>query len=223
MDPYLADVPLATDNGSALMQMGAPSWVVLSGVDRGGRHVLAWLDPASNGGWHTAVMHDLADAVLLANGHVVYWLGSRGVDLDVATGTEHTIPPVPAALLHGYPFEPGTVAGSLVISPLAQLSWNATTGAYKRLPAGDCGSATAWTGHVLLTWGGSECQGDSYSDSGGEYDPSSGALRALPKFLSGRTGMASAWTGTELLVWGGQTDVNGHVVGDGAALRYAHR
>jgi hypothetical protein len=178
-------------------------------------------------------MRDRADGVvLLANGHVVYWSEPNGVDLDLATGTEHMLPKVPAALLHGYPFAPGTVAGSLVISPLAQLSWNATTGVYKSLAnlsagstslggGGECGSAAAWTGHVLLTWGGSECQGDSYLDSGAEYDPSSGALRPLPKFLSGRTGMASAWTGTELLVWGGQTDLNGHVIGDGASLSYA--
>jgi hypothetical protein len=86
--------------------------------------------------------------------------------------------------------------------------------------SGYCGGASAWTGHELLTWGGTECQGDSYIDAGAEYDPSSGALRPLPKFLSGRTGMAFAWTGTELLIWGGRTDSNGRVIGDGASLRY---
>jgi hypothetical protein len=214
----LPDVPLAKVDGSALTMPGAPEMVVVNGVDRGGRGALAWLDKVE-GSWHTVAMQGRAGVVLLANGHVVYWPDNVGVDTDLATGAERRIPKIPAALLHGYPFEPGLVAGPLVISPLAQLAWDATTGAYEAIPSGQCGAAHAWTGRVLLTWGGSECQGDGYSEAGAEYDPSSGALRPLPKFLSGRSGMAFAWTGTELLIWGGQRhDSTGPVVADGASL-----
>jgi hypothetical protein len=228
----LPPIPLQTIDGPAIAQPGAPAWVMLSGQDRAGHGAIAWLDPTRGTEWHTAELHARAPVVLLANGHIAYWYADqrrRGVDLDLATGAERAIQAMPAALFHGYPFAPGTVAGSLVISPLAQVSWNATTDAFARLPnravgstgvaaSGYCGSATAWTGSVLLTWGGSECQGNSYLDTGAAYDPSTGSLQPLPKFLSGRTEMAYAWTGSQLLVWGGETGVNDRVTATGAAL-----
>jgi hypothetical protein len=229
----LPDVPLAQVDAAALRMPGAPQQVIVSGVDRAGQGALAWLDSTNNGSWHTLAMHSRARVVLLPNGHVVYWYGvdgRHGVDTDPGTGAEHEIPATfDSKYPAGYPFDPRVVAGSLVISPLAQVAWNASTGAYEDLsnrstsstgavPGGYCGGASAWTGRQLLTWGGSECQGDSYLDAGAEYDPSSRALQPLPLFLSGRTGMAFAWTGTELLIWGGQTNSNGHVVADGASL-----
>ena len=64
--------------------------------------------------------------------------------------------------------------------------------------------ADVWTGRVVLDWGGSEREGDSYRSTGVAYDPGSDTVTPLPPSpLEGRQSPAAVWTGEEMLVWGG--------------------
>src|SRR5205085_4064729 len=73
--------------------------------------------------------------------------------------------------------------------------------------------SVAWTGRVLLVWGG-DVKSPAGSDtdvvpdgSGAAYDPDAQTWRVLPPAPIGTRARAiSAWTGRELLVLGGEGD-----------------
>lgn len=241
----LPDVPFADAEVDTLRQAGAPDYLIAHGTTSSqcpsrpalscltytstSIPTLAWLDLGNPTRWHSVrVPTGYAQGVLLRNGHVQGWSanGTPAIDIDLTTGRSSRLPDAP---MRGDPFVPGATAGALVLSQLAQLAWDPAARTYRVLPqatvrdevllaAGACGSATAWTGSVFVAWGGTECQGNRYLDGGTVWNPESGALQRLPRFLSGRRSMASAWTGAQLLVWGGVTDSLGRVTADGASL-----
>jgi hypothetical protein len=70
------------------------------------------------------------------------------------------------------------------------------------------GSASVWTGHLALFWGGQSASTYSVSppsSNGASYNPSTNRWALLPKSpLSPRVGATALWTGTEAIVIGGQ-------------------
>ena len=85
------------------------------------------------------------------------------------------------------------------------------------------GTATGWTGDLLLVWGGfvftgssdkpAKADGFAFNVQTGTWDP------LLPSPLSARRSPASVWTGSELLIWGGSNQ--GAFFDDGAAYNPA--
>jgi hypothetical protein len=69
-------------------------------------------------------------------------------------------------------------------------------------------SASVWTGHLALFWGGQSVSTDSLSSpssNGASYNPSTNRWAPLPTSpLSPRVGATALWTGTEAIVIGGQ-------------------
>ena len=84
-------------------------------------------------------------------------------------------------------------------------------------------AAAAWTGSLLLVWGGELGRlALVVSRTGLSYDPVTNRWSRLPQApLQGRLNPATAWTGHELIVWGGLGPGNGRgtrYFTDGAAF-----
>jgi hypothetical protein len=83
--------------------------------------------------------------------------------------------------------------------------------------------ATAWTGTLLVAWGGQAPGGSPSGDgraaaAGAAYDPASDRWQVLPPApLAGRFGARAVWTGREVLFWGGQSGAGDTIFADGAA------
>lgn len=85
--------------------------------------------------------------------------------------------------------------------------------------------ATAWTGSLLVVWGG-HVPGTQGQDeaAGAAYDPVTDRWTVLPPApIAGRFGARAIWTGREVLIWGGQSGSDDTVLGDGAAYDPAGR
>ncbi len=81
------------------------------------------------------------------------------------------------------------------------------------------GMATAWTGRLLVAWGGGSGGGGNWQSSaaGAAYDPTADRWETLPPApVPGRIGASAVWTGREVLVWGGQAGPD-TIFADGAA------
>jgi hypothetical protein len=97
---------------------------------------------------------------------------------------------------------------------------NLDPGAGLRLPDapidGRFSQVTAWTGRLLLLWGGSSGKEQVDAD-GAALDLDTLTWEALPPApIRGRADPAWAWTGHELVIWGG-ADPQGRPLADGAA------
>jgi hypothetical protein len=85
-------------------------------------------------------------------------------------------------------------------------------------------AASAWTGHLMLVWGGATMdlgQTSVVRADGASYDPLTHRWVLLPPSpLGARALAASAWTGKELFVWGGASasTPNGDSVSTSGAL-----
>jgi hypothetical protein len=84
--------------------------------------------------------------------------------------------------------------------------------------------AAAWTGRLLVVWGGQSGDGGRRaSGDGATYDPSTDRWEVLPPApVAGRFGTSAAWTGREVLFWGGQAGPD-TTFADGAAYDPATR
>jgi hypothetical protein len=87
------------------------------------------------------------------------------------------------------------------------------------------GMAAAWTGRLLVVWGGGAGGPENWrpAGAGAAYDPAADRWDALPPApVAGRNGTTAVWTGREVLFWGGAA---GHdtFLADGAAYDPATR
>lgn len=65
--------------------------------------------------------------------------------------------------------------------------------------------AAAWTGRLLVAWGGQAADGHEATANGAAYDPAADRWDVLPPApIAGRFGTSAVWTGKEVLFWGGQ-------------------
>jgi Kelch motif len=77
-------------------------------------------------------------------------------------------------------------------------------------------AASAWTGQVMIVWGGQAADDSLYAD-GATYDPATRTWTTLPPSpLSARSEPLSAVAGGSFYVWGGRTDPSGGRANDGA-------
>ena len=84
--------------------------------------------------------------------------------------------------------------------------------------------ATAWTGRLLVAWGG-QAPGGTWqaATAGAAYDPAADRWEKLtPAPAAGRFGATAVWSGREVLFWGGQDGLE-TIFGDGAAYDPAAR
>jgi hypothetical protein len=67
--------------------------------------------------------------------------------------------------------------------------------------------ATAWTGTLLVAWGGEAPSGDRRAAAtGAAYDPAKDHWTVMPRApIAGRSGARAVWTGREVLFWGGRS------------------
>lgn len=81
-------------------------------------------------------------------------------------------------------------------------SW--ATGSTLNAPAARHAHAAAWTGSLLMVWGG--LNGSTPLNSGGIYDVGNDVWTALSSINApaARRGHALVWTGSQLVAWGGQ-------------------
>ncbi len=85
-------------------------------------------------------------------------------------------------------------------------TWAATSIA--GAPSARSRHSAAWTGNVMVVWGGSDLLGsgfDEYLNTGGRYDPTTDTWTATSTVgaPSGRYGHTVVWTGSVMVVWGG--------------------
>jgi N-acetylneuraminic acid mutarotase len=110
------------------------------------------------------------------------------------------------------------------------VAFNPSTNQWRTLPSSGISRyhhTAAWTGSVLLVWGGQTLPRDkrtgvySTPPHGMIFNPATGTWSAMPvSMLRGRTSPAAAWTGSELLIWGGNGVAEPRVqLADGAAFR----
>lgn len=145
-----------------------------------------------------------------------------------ATGTWRRLPRVPRPRVHPAAVWAGDrvlllggLRGGLVTSPVLRtvVSYRPALGAWRPetpAPAGRFSAGWAWTGRMVLGWGGAS----AYSADGDPvpawrglaYTPATGRWATLPRApIPPRTGPAVFWTGTGLLVWGGDGRRDGAV------------
>jgi len=70
-------------------------------------------------------------------------------------------------------------------------------------------NTSAWTGNVMLVWGGATAEyPTTYFDTGAQYDPASDAWTpiSMTGAPSPRFGHTFLWDGREAIVWGGESD-----------------
>jgi len=72
--------------------------------------------------------------------------------------------------------------------------------AYDDVPEGRIGATAVWTGSEMIVWG-----GDTYTSTGGRYNPSTDTWRAtsITNVPAARTHHTAIWTGSEMIIWGG--------------------
>lgn len=105
----------------------------------------------------------------------------------------------------------------IVLGAGSHVAFNPALNRWRQLPGGAGsfyagGFAMAWTGRLVLAWGGGCCAGaDAH---GGAYDPARNAWAPLPPGPLAARLTSGVWTGTELVIVGGRT-------GEGSALRDA--
>jgi N-acetylneuraminic acid mutarotase len=82
-------------------------------------------------------------------------------------------------------------------------TWTATS--LDGAPAGRWFHSTIWTGRVMVVWGGYLSSGETESQSGARYDPTSNTWTSSSTAgaPSARGGHAAVWTGRDMVVWGG--------------------
>jgi hypothetical protein len=105
----------------------------------------------------------------------------------------------------------------LVLGPRVAAAYSPATNTWTALPAGyDArdGAGAAWTGHLLLVWGGHVTSPGTAAAAlpahGLGYDPVAHRWTALPTSpLRGRYAPVVGWTGTQFLVWGGTGESTG--------------
>jgi hypothetical protein len=87
--------------------------------------------------------------------------------------------------------------------------WTVTTTV--NAPSGREGQPAVWTGHEMIVWGGDDGSGDTFSNTGGRYDPVQDAWRptSLTCVPAGRFAHSFIWTGDRLIVWGGAISFGG--------------
>ncbi len=88
-------------------------------------------------------------------------------------------------------------------------TWTATSTA--GAPSGRGGPVTAWTGRVMVVWGGRYFDDSAnlvYPETGGRYDPATDTWTptSTAGAPSGRGGETVVWTGRVMVVWGGYGD-----------------
>jgi hypothetical protein len=147
-----------------------------------------------------------AATVVLALAVAQFMIGARH---EAATPPNAMSPlPAPATLSL-----PGPTGPAVSVSALRGYRWSALPMA----PITERGdAASAWTGKVLIVWGG-QTSDNRFRNDGAAYDPTSHTWTRLPESpLSGRVGALSAWVNDSFIVWGGYDDGNGHHATDGA-------
>jgi N-acetylneuraminic acid mutarotase len=83
--------------------------------------------------------------------------------------------------------------------------------------------ASAWTGQLLVVWGGQRADGHEPARDGAAYDPAADRWEELPPApIAARFGATAVWIGREVLIWGGQGGP-GTIFADGAAYDPAVR
>ena len=67
-----------------------------------------------------------------------------------------------------------------------------------------------WTGSEMIVWGGSGCDGNCVSNTGGRYNPSTDSWTAtsITNAPEARIYHTAVWTGSEMIVWGGTNFIN---------------
>jgi len=93
--------------------------------------------------------------------------------------------------------------------------YNPVTNGWTQVRANNAPSARSsfsavWSGNEMIVWGGfgvGRSQGQLFN-SGGRYNPLTGAWLATAANPLGRTNHTAIWTGAEMIIWGGQTNAS---------------
>jgi N-acetylneuraminic acid mutarotase len=96
-----------------------------------------------------------------------------------------------------------TISGSGGASGCTDDTWTLVS----QVPSGRFGYTEVWTGTEMIVWGGLTSD-DSYSNTGGRYNPSTDSWTATDtaNAPSVRAYHTAVWTGSEMIVWGGDGD-----------------
>jgi hypothetical protein len=167
---------LAVWTGTEMIVWGGRATLFGPSLATGGRY-----NPSSDT-WLPVAMNGAPTGRTFAS-HV--WTGS---ELIVWSGDTGDGPPLPNT---GARYRPATD------------SWTAMT--TTDAPVGRAAGVFAWTGQVMVVWGGRTGQGGPDLQTGGRYDPvaDSWAPTTLASALDGRADASWVWTGTELAIWSG--------------------
>ena len=117
------------------------------------------------------------------DGHTVVWTGSEMIIWGGDNLSGH--------LNTGGRYNPGTD------------SWTATT--TTNTPLRRDSHTAVWTGSEMIIWGGSSYLGQTFSNTGGRYNPTTDSWRATTTTNApgARVLHTAVWTGSEMIVWGG--------------------
>lgn len=90
--------------------------------------------------------------------------------------------------------------------PLAD-SWNATDTSDPDTPAGRAMHSAVWSGSEMIVWGGSTSGTQTYTNTGGRYNPILNSWLPVstidPDTPAARVQHSAVWTGSEMIIWGG--------------------
>lgn len=196
----------ATDAWRPISTMNAPSSRDNASVVWSGAEMIVWggLDPALTSLSDGASYDPLADtwrpvttttlAVVGHSSHTAVWTGTEMIIWGGGCCGFTT---------RGARYDPATN------------SWRQI--ALSNSPTNRTGHTAVWTGTQMIIWGGDKhVSGDSLTNSGARYDPSTNSWGPTTTVdsPSPRSGHTAIWTGSEMIVWGG-VDTSGLAVSSG--------
>ena len=202
-------------------------------LNSGGRY-----DPATNTWLNTSTVNAPSNryhhSAVWTGSVMVVW-GGHSMDADLTTSTGGRYDPgADTWLPTSTTFAPvGRVSHSAVWTGSAMVVWGGSNdsntvfpssgGRYDPVadlwapmattnaPSPRSGHATAWTGSLMIVWGGYDDSSiERYINTGARYDPSTDSWTptAASKSISVRTNHTAVWTGSHMVVWGGNDGTN---------------
>jgi len=191
----------ATWTGSEMIVWGG--YVTSSGnINTGGRY-----NPSTN--IRNLVPNSISGTPSTRDGHTAVWTGTEVIIWGGYQDAQQTS--------YGFLSAGPTNTGSSY-NPVTN-SWNQTS--ISGAPIERYGHTAIWTGTKMLVWGGKILGSNSFTKTGGLYNPASFTWSSLSS--SNESGAptprwqhTAVWTGTEMIVWGGLEDDGGTKTNSGA-------
>jgi N-acetylneuraminic acid mutarotase len=185
------------DQWTGTSSVGAPSSRVLAGAVWTGQHVVVWGGATSNGG------AALGDGSLYTPSPTDAWAPMSSLEAPAARQQPIMVWTGFYVLVWGGSSNGVPVAGGAVYNDSSD-TWTpmSTVGAP---PQARTGWAWAWTGSLLLLFGGVDAQGTAHGD-GFVYDPSMDSWTTMLSFggePSARSDAFGVWTNGTFVVWDG--------------------